>query len=70
VAVGVLITALIGTHGESLHETMQELTVEHVHFSSAIFLPSGTDFAQAVECSFPTSILWGAFLAVNGDGAS
>lgn len=50
-----------------LAEAMQELPVEHIHFSSAIFLPSGTDFAQAVERTLPASIPWGAFLVVSGD---
>lgn len=62
-----------GAHWHSrreLAEAMQELPVEHIHFSSAIFLPSGTDFAQAVERTLPTSIPWGAFLVVSGDVAS
>lgn len=50
-----------------LDEVLEELPVEHVHFSSAIFLPSGTDFAQAVERALPNSLPWGAFLVVSGD---
>lgn len=55
---------------KELAEAIQELPVEHIHFSSAIFLPSGTNFAQAVECSLPKSIPWGAFLLVSGDVAN
>lgn len=55
---------------KELAEAMQKLPVEHVHFSSAIFLPSGTDFAQVVERTLPESIPWGAFLLVSGDVAN
>lgn len=30
-------------------EVLRDMLVEHIHFSTAIFLPSGTEFAQAVE---------------------
>lgn len=50
-----------------LDKTLKELPVEHVHFSTAIFLPSGTEFAQAVERTLPKSLPWGAFLVVSGD---
>lgn len=50
-----------------LDKVLKELPVEHIHFSSAIFLPSGSDFAQAMECTLPNSIPWGAFLVVSGD---
>lgn len=50
-----------------LDKALKDLPVEHVHFSSAIFLPSGSDFAQAVERALPNSLPWGAFLVVSGD---
>lgn len=50
-----------------LDEALKALPVEHVHFSTAIFLPSGTGFAQAVERVLPKSLPWGAFLVVSGD---
>lgn len=49
-----------------LDEVLKKLPVEHVHFSTAIFLPSGTDFAQVVERTLPNSLPWGAFLVVSG----
>lgn len=54
------------TRGE-LDEVLKELPAIHVHFSSAIFLPSGTDFAQTMERTLPNSLRWGAFLVVSGD---
>jgi len=50
-----------------LYEVIKKLPVEHVHFSTAIFLPSGTDFAQVVESALPNSLPWGACLVVSGD---
>lgn len=50
-----------------LDEALKELSVEHVRFSTGIFLPSGTEFAQAVECTLPNSLPWGAFLVASGD---
>lgn len=50
-----------------LDEALKELPVEHAHFSTAIFLPSGTEFAQAVERALPKSLPWGAFMVVSGD---
>lgn len=54
------------TRGE-LDEVLEELPVEHVRFSTAIFLPSGTELAQAVERALPNRLPWGAFLLVSGD---
>ncbi|MES2237220.1 MAG: class I SAM-dependent methyltransferase [Pseudomonadota bacterium] len=53
--------------GRELDEAMQKLPVEPIHFSSAIFLPSGTDFAQAMERTLPKSLPWGALLLVSGN---
>lgn len=53
-----------------LDEVLKELPVEHVRFSTGIFLPSGTEFAQAVERTLPNSLPWGAFLVVSGDVAN
>jgi SAM-dependent methyltransferase len=53
-----------------LVEVLKELPVEHIHFGSAVFLPSGTAFGQAVERALPKSLPWGAFLIVSGDVAN
>lgn len=50
-----------------LHDVLKELPVEHVRFSTAIFLPSGTVLAKVVESTLPNSLPWGAFLVVSGD---
>ena len=50
-----------------LDEVRKELPVERLHFSSAIFLPSGTEFPKAVERVLPNGLPWGAFLVVSGD---
>lgn len=59
-----------GAHWHTRREldaVLKELPVEHVHFNTAIFLASGTHFAQAVERAFPHSLPWRAFLVVSGD---
>ncbi len=53
-----------------LDEAMRELPVAHVHFGSAIFLPSGTGFAQAIERALPKNLPWGALLVLSGDVAN
>ena len=50
-----------------LDEVLNKLPVGRTHFSTAIFLPSGTYFAQAVERTLQKSQTWGAFLVVSGD---
>ena len=62
-----------GAHWHSrreLDEALKALPVEHVHFSSAVFLPSATGVAQAVERALPNRLPWGAFLLVSGDVAN
>ena len=59
-----------GAHWHTRRELdaiLGELPIGCVRFSSAIFLPSGTDFAQAVEHVLPNSLPWGALLVVSAD---
>jgi SAM-dependent methyltransferase len=46
---------------------LKALPVENVHFSTAIFLPSGSRLARAVESAIPKRLPWGAFLVLAGD---
>lgn len=50
-----------------LDDVLKKLPVQHVHFSTAIFLPSGTEVAQALEHVLSNSLPWGAFLVVSGE---
>jgi SAM-dependent methyltransferase len=62
-----------GAHWHTRSEldvALKQLPVEHVKFSTAVFLPSGKEFAQAVERALPNSLPWGAFLVVSGDVAN
>ncbi|WP_296448160.1 class I SAM-dependent methyltransferase [Rhodoferax sp. UBA5149] len=52
---------------KQLDEVLKDLPVEHIRFSTGIFLPSGTHLAQAVERTLPNSLPWGSFLVVSGD---
>jgi SAM-dependent methyltransferase len=54
------------THAE-IATCLRQLPVRKVRFASAVFLPSGTEFAQALERLIPSSWLWGAFLLVSGE---
>ena len=59
-----------GAHWHTRKEldiALKQLPVENVRFSTAIFLQSGTEFAQAVERALSHSLPWGAFLIVSGD---
>lgn len=50
-----------------LADCLRQLPVNNVRFSSAVFLSSGTAFAQALERALPGRFPWGAFLLVRGD---
>lgn len=46
---------------------LRQLPVRHMRFASAVCLPSGSRFAQAVERVLPDAWPWGAFLLVSGE---
>lgn len=54
------------TRGE-LAACLQQLPVRRVRYASAVFLPSGTKFAQIVEQVLPDAWPWGSFLLVSGE---
>jgi SAM-dependent methyltransferase len=48
-------------------KVLQRLPVCHVEYRYGVFLPSGSKVARAVECSMPSGLPLGSFLAVAGD---
>ncbi len=56
------------THAE-VSACLQQLPVRKRRFSSAVFIPSGTGFAQTLERLIPSAWLWGAFLLVSGESS-
>jgi ubiquinone/menaquinone biosynthesis C-methylase UbiE len=49
-----------------LDAVLKELPIAQIKFSSAIFHPSGTSFAQRLERMVSQRLPWGAFLVVSG----
>jgi SAM-dependent methyltransferase len=50
-----------------LRSALDRLHAKDLRFRSAIFLPSGSQFAQMAEQALPSVLPWGGFTVVSGD---